>query len=403
MTGMNQYNAMLQNVTDFLSHQSIEELDDASVEQWKETCYSSWKLLATDFLTKSEATRGKRILTTVLEAYADLARLVATKRHMSASSWSEAERNRSMEALLSRPQIEQRTEAWYLDAAGLLSASQFSVILKPGRTRALVVIQKAEAEPPDVGNRRTVVTTADLNPFTWGIRFEPVVKQIYEHLTHTKLTELGRLKHSVDPRLAASPDGLVVEGPPDRLGRFVEFKAPVTRTILDKVPEEYMAQMQIQMEVGNVEECDYLEVKFHSKCGKKETQPIPDPLPAYYGVIHLITHKETDEPIRYDYSPLNTHTHTSSLEDHEQIAEVIPWWCNQWFIKTIGRSRTWFASVQPAIQAFWEDVEKARQGTFIVPPSSRKKKEDVCLIRDEPSSPPPSPSPPTPPMFVEDN
>lgn len=387
MSSIHPHNAMLQNVIDFLSHQSIEELDDTSVEQWKETCTSSWNLLATDFLTKSEAMRGKQILTTILEAYADLARLVATKRHKSASNWSEDDRRRSMEALLSCPQIEQRTEAWYLDAAGLLSASQFSSILKPGRTRALVVVQKAVAEPPDVGNRRTVVMTADLNPFTWGIRFEPIVKQIYEHLTHTKLTELGRLKHSVDPRLAASPDGLVIEGPPERLGRFVEFKAPVTRTILEKVPEEYMAQMQIQMEVGNVEECDYLEVKFHSQYGKKEGQTIPDTLPPYTGVIHLITHKETDEPIRYDYSPLNIHTHISSLEDHEQVAEIIPWWCNQWFLKTIGRSRTWFASVQPAIQSFWEDVEKAREGTFIVPPSSRKKKEDVCLIRDE--SPPP--------------
>lgn len=379
---------MLHNVVEFLSHHSLEGLDDASVEQWKDTCYASWKLLANDFLTQTDTRKGTKMLTTVLEAYADLARLVATKQYKSASGWTEAERRRSMEALMSRPQIEQRTEAWYLDAAGLLSASQFSTILKPGRTRALVVLQKAVAEPPDVGNRRTVVSTADLNPFTWGIRFEPIVKQIYEHLTHTKLTELGRLKHSTDPRLAASPDGLVIEGPLERLGRFVEFKAPVTRTILEKVPEEYMAQMQIQMEVGNVEECDYLEVKFHSQVGQKEGQPCPtDPLPAYYGVIHLLTHKETDEPIRYDYSPLHAQEHSSTLAEHEQVAEVIPWWTNQWFLKTVGRSRAWFASVQPAIQSFWEDVERARQGTFIVPPSSRKKKEDVCLIRDE--SPPP--------------
>jgi hypothetical protein len=389
-------NDMLQNVAEFLSHHSLEGLDDASLEQWKLSCYASWKLLAKDFLTKSDATRGERMLHTILEAYADLARLVATKQYKSASGWTEAERRRSMEALLSRPQIEQRTEAWYLDAAGLLSASQFSVILKSGRTRALVVVQKAVAEPPDVGNRRTVVSTANLNPFTWGIRFEPIVKQIYEHLTSTTLTELGRLKHSVDPRLAASPDGLVVEGPIERLGRFVEFKAPVTRTILDKVPEEYMAQMQIQMEVGNVEECDYLEVKFHSQYGKNDGLKMPEPVPPYYGVIHVITNKETGEPIRYDYSALNTHTHESILEDHEELSERIPWWCNQWFIKTIGRSRAWFTSVQPDIQLFWEDVVKARQGTFVVPPSSRKKKEDVCLIHEEPS-------PPTPPMFVEDD
>ena len=92
------------------------------------------------------------------------------------------------------------------------------------------------------------MTTQDLNPFTWGIRFEPIVKQIYQALTGTRVVDLGRLKHKTDKRLAASPDGLIIEGPDQRLSRFVEFKAPVTRKILSIVPEDYMAQMQIQME-----------------------------------------------------------------------------------------------------------------------------------------------------------
>jgi hypothetical protein len=50
---------------------------------------------------------------------------------------------------------------------------------------------------------------------------------------------------------------------------------------------------------------------------------------------------------------------------------------------TVGRSRTWFESVQPAIQSFWEDVAKAKEGLFVLPPSSRKVKEVQCKIVDD--------------------
>jgi hypothetical protein len=374
-------NHMLPNVSEFIQSHPLYATDEASLADWKASCKESWSLLSDEFLTEEERAYGTSILSIFVEAYENLARHVAAKKHSSATHWSTAERLAAIQHLLEKPQIEQRTEEWYQEAATLLSASQFSTILKSGRTRGQLVLQKVSPDSLDTRRRQTCVLTEALNPFTWGIRFEPIVKQIYQSLTATRVVELGRLRHPTDSRLAASPDGLVVEGPEERMGRFVEFKAPVTRKIMSIVPDDYMVQMQIQMEVGGVEECDYLEVKFNSKYGAKDGAPIPENV-AYYGQIYLIGNFETGEILRYEYSPLKDMSWEPTLDAsaNEMIIETISWWTNEWYLTTIGRSRAWFASVQPAIESFWADVDKAKRGEFQLPETTRKKKEPVCKI-----------------------
>jgi hypothetical protein len=375
-------NGMLSNVADFLLGHSIENTDALSIQDWRKSTEASWSILSDNFLTKDEQAYCTSILATFLDAYAELASQVELKKQATCQGWSLSDRRASLQRLLNAPQIEQRTEAWYLDAMGLLSASQFNCILKPGRTRGQIVLQKASLEPPDTSQRKTTVSTDYLNAFTWGIRFEPVIKQIYQDLTNTVVGELGRLKHPIDRRLAASPDGIVLEGPDNRLSRFVEFKAPVSRKLLSIIPEDYMAQMQIQMEVGGVEECDYLEIKFNSKYGAKEAVE-KDGSEKYFGNIYLIGSIETNEPLRYIYSPLNDLDWVPATTETEHILETIPWWTSEWYLTTVGRSRAWFASVQPAIESFWEDVDKAKRGEFELPPSTRKAKDPVCLIMNE--------------------
>jgi hypothetical protein len=378
-------NGMLPNVAEFLCNHPLGATDYASINEWKNSCEQSWSALTTGTLSYEESSYSLSIFKTFLNAYSDLASLVAEKKHGTTNHWSLKERTNAVERLLQLPQIEQRTEAWYLDAVGLLSASQFNCILKPGRTRGMIVLQKASTQPPDIAQRRNCVLTNELNPFTWGIRFEPIVKQIYQKITNTKVAELGRLRHKIDSRLAASPDGLITEGPDTRIGRFVEFKAPITRKIISVIPEDYLAQMQIQMEVGDVEECDYFEVKFNSFYPKKEMleKPSLDEKKTFYGRLFIVGNIENPENIRYEYSPLDDDSWLPTILDGEEILEVVPWWTNNWFMTTVGRSRSWFESVQPAIKAFWEDVEKAKLGEFELPQSNRKTKEPVCQIVDD--------------------
>jgi hypothetical protein len=230
----------------------------------------------------------------------------------------------------------------------------------------------------------------EVRPFDWGIRFEPVIKQLYESITKTKLADLGRLIHTTKSNLAASPDGLVVEDLPDssikRKGRLVEFKAPITRVITTQVPQDYFIQMQIQLEVADVDLCDYFEVSFVSGYGKKpyvEPQPQEKEQIISKGTIYLIISKETDKLLRYDYPPLDAPTdYTPCLGPDETIAETIPWHCTHTHLKTVERDKAWFESMQPHIESFWSDVQGAKHGTYILPESSRKKKEVKCEIVD---------------------
>lgn len=290
--------------------------------------------------------------------------------------------------LLSLASTAQRTEEWYKQGQQVLSASQFATLFKSPRTRAQLVVEKAKVVLTPPSAPRLCCASMDIRPFDWGIRFEPVVKAIYEHTTKTRLADLGRLIHPTISGLAASPDGLVVEDLPESLqkrkGRFVEFKAPITRQINDQVPEDYMKQMQIQMEVGDVSFCDYFEVSFLSPYGLKEFIAPSDPLDLK-GQLFLIGEAETDRPLRYEYPPINDFTWTPTLSETEVILETIPWFCKRTFLKTIPRSKCWFESVKPAMQRFWEDVEQARLGNFVVPESTRKKKEIICEVMDEPN------------------
>ena len=373
-------NEMLPNIVEFLSQYPLTATDATSMAVWREQCEAAWTLLADTYLSEADAAYGSSLLHTMFTAYQDLAHLVAFKSYSATDRWPLAERSRHLETLLNRPQVEQRTEQWYKDAANLLTASQFGTLLLKGpRARATLVMDKASGTV-DTSSRRTVVLTEELNAFTWGIRFEPVVKQVYQVLTGTQVVDLGRLRHRSDPHLAASPDGLVVKGPEQRLARFVEFKAPVSRTINNTIPEEYQCQMQIQMEVGDIEECDYLEAKFNSAFGLKPSPERPESAP-YWGTIYIIGNSE-GQLLRYEYSPLKDDTWRPSLEEAECIVSQVPWWLDKWYLTTVGRSRTWFQSVQPKLETFWLDVEAAKRGEFTVPESSRKPKATACKFVD---------------------
>ena len=342
---------MESHILDFLAAHPIYGSNEASMIKWKADCLKDWASILENFLNTS-----------------------ASKKE----AWTTEQRCANITSLLTRPQVEQRTDAWYTEAQNLITASQFSLILNNNLTRGKLVLEKA-AGKLDTSQRKTVVRTMDLNPFTWGIRFEHIVNMIYCDLTKTSLQDMGRLKHQTDPRLAASPDGMVVNGPPERYGRFVEFKAPVTRRLTQEIPKDYVVQMQIQMEVGNVEECDYLEVKFNSAYGEKKS--LMPTLSTYYGEIYIIG--KDDLPIRYEYSNLNTFGQVPSIKEGETILETIPWTTSEYYLTTVERSRSWFESVKPKIDSFWKDVASAKQGTFVLPETSRKRKDTLCMITDE--------------------
>jgi hypothetical protein len=59
------------------------------------------------------------------------------------------------------------------------------------------------------------------------------------------------------------------------------------------------------------------------------------------------------------------------------------WICEKIHHERVYRDEAWFSRLIPKIDEFWSDVEKSKNGEFVLAESSRKKKEVLCLIKDD--------------------
>jgi putative phage-type endonuclease len=276
--------------------------------------------------------------------------------------------------LITAKQVEQRTEEWYKETKNIITASEISAIWKGPRTRAALVMSKVIDKDISV-KRNTAFPRAQTGPMDWGVRYEPVVKQILEDTLGAKIQELGRIRHRSDPRVAASPDGLITESSknPELIGSLVEIKCPPTRVINDKIPFEYWCQMQLQMEVCDRPSCEFVEVKF------KELDADAVPSHPLHGWITLEGNQETMD-MRYTYSANSVSQVTEGWAEIEKYQ----WEAVHLRRVTLQRDPVWFRASQGDLEAFWKDVEAARQGTWIPPPKKVKAKaaaaETGCAI-----------------------
>jgi hypothetical protein len=219
----------------------------------------------------------------------------------------------------------------------------------------------------------------------WGVRFEPVVKQILVNMWKANILDIGRLIHPTIERLAASPDGLVLDAADeDRIGRLVEIKCPIRRVINDTVPFEYWCQMQIQMEVADIDECEYVEMKLVSPYkGDAEPYKIPDVKPEHSGNVWIVQDPTTCA-LLYAY----TAEELKAFEEKSfAIIETIPWHLERIFNKVIVRDTAWFTSTAEKRAEFWKVVEDVRAGTVVIPATKRAKLVQpsiiVCKISDD--------------------
>lgn len=150
--------------------------------------------------------------------------------------------------------IPQRTPEWYAARESMITASDFAQALDLGKfgTRKDLFEKKCGHVPPRAFD-------ASCPPLRWGIMFEPVACNIYSSLNaNVKVHEFGLLRHP-DPRtpfLGASPDGI------SENGIMIEIKCPWRRRIDGTVPLQYYLQIQGQLSVTGLRECDYFEVEF---------------------------------------------------------------------------------------------------------------------------------------------
>jgi hypothetical protein len=286
----------------------------------------------------------------------------------------------AVERILALPQTAQKSAEWHAESRELLTGHEFGAVCygTPARIASIVAKKcvKEALEPVTEQVVARVDETGALPALKWGHRFEPVTRMLFEHCVAKGGVNdtLGRIRHPTLERLAASPDGLIVDGP--RAGRLVEIKSPISRELNGMIPMEYYCQMQLQAEVCDVEAVEYVEARYDMYSVAEATLETcvashrPPAVP-YMGAVCIVA-PEADAPLStyaYVYSPLFPTTvegfvacaaWTPAAEAGVVIERTV--WCvRDFFTKTVMRNRNWWTAVgRPAYEAFWVEVTAAR-------------------------------------------
>ena len=306
--------------------------------------------------------------------------------------------------LHSQPQHIQRTPEWYDFRNNLITASNAYKIFETNATRNQIIYEKCTAFTKRETNIEDIATPHinTESPLHWGQKYEPVSVLMYEKMSETKIEEFGCIKHSKYDFLGASPDGIITDPASPKYGRMLEIKNIVNREI-DGIPKkEYWIQMQLQMEVCDLNECDFLETQFIEYENEQDflhDYEIDSDSEAHFtetnnGELKGIIMYFSKEGIpTYIYKPLDMNkTEFDVFENEKMEATEMSWIKNiYWKLKTIScvlvkRNRRWFQDNISEIQDIWNIIKRERINDYSHrAPTKRKSSintpsENKCLI-----------------------
>jgi putative phage-type endonuclease len=213
-----------------------------------------------------------------------------------------------MDIITEREMCLQGTDEWHNIRKGMITATDVSAILDSNPFMNIYQLyDKKMYNQNKIDNENT----------RHGIFFEQIAIDIYKQQTRYVVHPVGLIQHATIPFLGASPDGIVNNGE-----RLIEIKCPRKRKITENVPDYYWIQVQIQLEVCNIELCDYVECEF-----------------SIY---------ESDD----DYNNDTSDSIKGYTDDKYWKLEKIS-------IKQIKRYREWFKTSFPKIKEFWYSIQPA--------------------------------------------
>lgn len=174
------------------------------------------------------------------------------------------------------------------------------------------------------------------NKYTeWGNKYEEIAVILYTKEKSKKVFEFGFLQHSRLKWLGASPDGITGDG------IMLEIKCPYSRKLYNYPPIYYWVQCQIQMEVCNLNKCDFLECNISEitfeEFLKVETK--------YYGIII-----KKDEKYIYPPEECNTIQEYINWSLNYTECEKTYFQVNEYQIIEIDRKKEWFNLIKPKLK-----------------------------------------------------
>jgi len=281
-----------------------------------------------------------------------------------------AELPSKIQGLRNAVQPDQRTAEWYEQRHALITASSAWKVLDSQANFNSFVHSKCVSYQP-----YTAVNVD--SPLHWGQRYEPVSVELYQHTNNTTVGEFGCITHPVHKFLGASPDGINVDPKSPLYGRMLEIKNIVNREITGIPKKEYWIQMQLQMEVCDLEDCDFLECVFKEYANEAEFMADTNGIAfnktasgEFKGVMAMFY--QGSSPM-YEYCPINTVTSTNydawmddmmERNNGKLFVKYIYWRLELTSCVYIPRNREWFAANVLQFRHAWETIQREKVSGF---------------------------------------
>ena len=227
-----------EDITDYINNYPLEDIDELDLIEGLSNIYGVSLLNEKDSIN-------------VLYVIEELVKEVCLEKRQMEEVYKR--RKKSLESLKKLKLPEQRSEEGYSMRSRILTASSFASALDKCHftSRDELLLSKIEPKP------------YESNPITeWGVKYEDIAIMFYEELYNTKVLDFGLIPHKTFNIFGASPDGICEDtGNDEYTGRMVEIKCPPKRKFTKTVPPHYGMQVQGQLEVCDLDECDFFQVK----------------------------------------------------------------------------------------------------------------------------------------------
>jgi putative phage-type endonuclease len=309
-----------------------------------------------------------------------------------------------IQKLRDTPQPVQRTQEWYNFRWNLITASNAWKAFESQPTKNQLIYEKCQPlKNLSEENEDCEVKMVNTNsPLHWGQKYEPLSVLLYERKYNTTVEDFGCIRHPTYSFLGASPDGIVVNKDSERYGRMLEIKNVVSREINGIPKKEYWVQMQLQMEVCDLNDCDFLETKFieytdretffedsqqNNETGEKNLTISANGKTK--GII-LYFHTKEGKPF-YSYKPLNITDaddincwEEAELDKYEAepynylFLKFIYWKVEVFSCVLVLRNQEWFKNNISQLENIWKTIEEERiTGYSHRAPNKKPKKEPI--------------------------
>jgi putative phage-type endonuclease len=264
-----------------------------------------------------------------------------------------------LEELKQKPLIKQRTPEWFKLREDRLTASDLYDAIK---------------NPLSLAKKKIKAISYNSNAIPalkWGTMFEPMATRIYSIMNNKQVFEFGLIINDNIPNFGASPDGITEDGV------MIEIKCPYKRKIIDgEIPEKYYYQIQGQLAVCQLFNCDYIECEFECYNNEYDYLSNTNNLENYkHGII---------AENKIDYSYIYSKEKQSALENINEMNSYLNdnnYRLNYWSLKLINiqkveyNSNKWDNEILPKINNFYN--------IYINEKKNKEKPIDLFILDDD--------------------